>query len=185
VYRSSIDQEKALEALLYVAHRVGGDLYRTLKVLYLADKEHLRRYGRQIYGENYCAMSMGPTASLAYDTVKDVRENRRYTLGISGADSALTVIGNDYIKPLRQPDFDELSKSDIRVLTEIADEHGDQSFGEVMKATHDEAWEATALNQLMARDTIASSLDNGTELVHHLNDRFPGDVAEEDEQSDS
>jgi hypothetical protein len=56
------DAHKALEVILYVAGSV-PDMYRALKVLYFADREHLGRYGRLICGDTYVAMRLGPVPS--------------------------------------------------------------------------------------------------------------------------
>jgi hypothetical protein len=52
------DPQKALEAILYVATKAGTDKYGTLKILYVADKLHLRRYGRFIAGDIYYRLRM-------------------------------------------------------------------------------------------------------------------------------
>lgn len=41
------DAEKAVEVLLYIAEKC-PDVYKALKVLYFADKDHLAQYGRLI-----------------------------------------------------------------------------------------------------------------------------------------
>jgi len=46
----TFDQEKAVEAIIYIASRTDGDMYRSLKIHYIADKSHLEQYGRQWNG---------------------------------------------------------------------------------------------------------------------------------------
>lgn len=58
--------DKIVELLLYLAHtRPGADKYQAVKFFYLADREHIRRYGRPITFGDYVAMSYGPVASNA------------------------------------------------------------------------------------------------------------------------
>ena len=47
--------QKALETVVYLANK---DIrqYWVLKAIYLADKEHLQHYGRQIFSDRYIAM---------------------------------------------------------------------------------------------------------------------------------
>src|SRR5882672_10637583 len=60
--------DKIVELLLYLAHkRPGADKYQAVKFFYLADREHIRRYGRPITFDNYYALSYGPVASTALD----------------------------------------------------------------------------------------------------------------------
>ncbi|MEX0851949.1 MAG: Panacea domain-containing protein, partial [Bauldia sp.] len=65
-FRPKID--KIVELLLYLAHkRPDADKYQAVKFLYLADKEHLNRYGRPLTYEVYYAMDYGPVASVTLD----------------------------------------------------------------------------------------------------------------------
>ena len=67
---------KALETVVYLANKDQRQ-YWVLKAIYLADKENLSKYGRQIFGDRYIAMQLGPVPSLAYVIVKSVREDGR------------------------------------------------------------------------------------------------------------
>ena len=64
------EPEKALEAILYVASKAQTDKYATLKILYLADKLHLERYGRFISGDYYHALRHGSTPMHSYDMLE-------------------------------------------------------------------------------------------------------------------
>ncbi len=65
-FRPKLD--KIVELLLYLAHlRPNADKYQAAKFFYLADKEHLSRYGRPITSEAYFALPYGPVASNAMD----------------------------------------------------------------------------------------------------------------------
>jgi len=57
-YRS----EKVRQAVAYIASKLPGreNMYKVLKVMYFADKLHLKRYGRVIFGDRYIAMKHGP-----------------------------------------------------------------------------------------------------------------------------
>ena len=135
------DPEKATEALLYVAARVDGqDLYTTLKVLYLADKYHLHRYGRFIFGDSHHALPNGPVPQGAYDILKGVRGD---TNGVryEPAEHAIRIAGN-VILPQRDADTDVFSASDLECLNEAIDEFGKLPFGELKKITHDAAYKA-------------------------------------------
>src|SRR5436190_7723614 len=60
--------DKIVELLLYLAHkRPDADKYQAVKFFYLADREHINRYGRPISFEKYYAMSYGPVASTVLD----------------------------------------------------------------------------------------------------------------------
>lgn len=66
------DLDKALEVLLYIARRV-GDMYTTLKYIYLADRKSISRNARLLYGEKYGALQRGPTPDVAYDYLRNAQ----------------------------------------------------------------------------------------------------------------
>lgn len=60
---------KTTQALNYFARMSDGEInkLKALKLVYFADRYHLRRYGRPITGDEYLAMPYGPVASGAKD----------------------------------------------------------------------------------------------------------------------
>ena len=69
-FRPKLD--KIVELLLYLAHvRPDADKYQAVKFFYLADREHLNRYGRPITHEQYFALPYGPVASKAMDLLEE------------------------------------------------------------------------------------------------------------------
>ena len=135
--------EKIVELLLYLAHkRPGADKYQAVKFFYLADREHLIRYGRPISFETYYALSYGPVAS----TVLDLLNGNPWMLKRVGIEKLpfetelndkTTVIG----KPLREVKKELFSKSDFKIFDEIVDHYRDASFDDLFKATHEHyAW---------------------------------------------
>jgi len=65
------DHKKATQALNFFAKRAGGKITKlnALKLIYLADRYHLRKYGRPIFSDTYWAMPYGPVASSVKDIV--------------------------------------------------------------------------------------------------------------------
>jgi uncharacterized phage-associated protein len=61
--------EKATQSLNYVARKNGGEInkMKALKLIYLADRYHIRKYGRPVVGDDYYAMKQGPVASMTKD----------------------------------------------------------------------------------------------------------------------
>jgi uncharacterized phage-associated protein len=145
-YRPKI--EKIVELMLYLAHkRPGADKYQAVKFFYLADREHLIRYGRPISFENYYAMSYGPVASTVLDLLNGNLAAAR-KVGISELPFK-TEIGKakngsetTYIRmPSRKVNFDLFSKTDTKVFDEIIAKYRDASFDDLFKATHEHfAW---------------------------------------------
>ncbi len=141
--------EKIVELMLYLAHtRPGADKYQAVKFFYLADREHLIRYGRPITFENYFAMEFGPVAS----TVLDFLNGNLAQLKAAGltklpfeTEDGRTADGKYATTFIREPsrdvNLDLFSKSDIRVFDEVVTKYRDASFDDLFNATHEHfAW---------------------------------------------
>lgn len=70
---NAFDTAHAVQALDYLASRaVGRRMTKlvALKLLYLADRDHLRKHGRTVLGDEYFAMPYGPVASHSKDLIE-------------------------------------------------------------------------------------------------------------------
>src|SRR5258708_7726096 len=65
----SFSHRKATQALNFFARKAGGSInkMKALKLVYFADRYHLRKYGRPVVGDEYLAMNYGPVASGTKD----------------------------------------------------------------------------------------------------------------------
>lgn len=150
-FRPKLD--KTVELLLHLARKLpGADKYQAVKFLYLADREHLARYGRPITYDNYFALWYGPVASKALDLLEGdqrvLKEAQISKLPFKTA-SGKAPNGSDTIfisEPERDINLDLFSKSDIRVFEEIIEKYKSYTFKQLMDLTHQheaykEAWE--------------------------------------------
>jgi uncharacterized phage-associated protein len=145
--------DKVIELLVYLAQKCPGiDKYQVSKFFYLADREHLSRYGRPISYEPYFALWYGPVPTHALDLVEgDARVLRMaglkelpFLVEAGKADN-----GSDTVflrRANRDPNYDLLSKSDVRVLDEVIEKYRNHSFKQLMDLTHQHkaykaAWE--------------------------------------------
>lgn len=158
--------EKALEVLLYVVGKC-PDMYTALKVLYFADKEHLSKYGRIISSDRYVAMSHGPVPSGTYDLVKYVRNNWSFLLTIP-LDEAFKVEGFNII-PLRDPNLEMLSSSEIECLDSAIARYAGMSFGQLRRLCHDDpAFKAADENDFIPLEAFVKSVPDGERLWRYL-----------------
>ena len=101
------DEAKAIETMLYVAKRISrSDKYKICKMLYLADKTSLAKYGRFIFGESYSAMQQGATPSRSYDILKGIAKESSDDLCVEG----------NAVAAQRDANLDYFSESDIECL---------------------------------------------------------------------
>lgn len=158
---------KALEALVYVAQREQRH-YWALKAIYFADKEHLRKYGRQIFGDSYRAMKFGPVPSLAYDIVKTARGDGLLPFENPSPADALNVPNHKFIYPKREPNTRLLSQSDIECLEYGIAEVNNLGFGRLHRKSQDQAYKAVELDEDMTIESIVKTLDNSEEVLDYL-----------------
>jgi uncharacterized phage-associated protein len=160
------DAEKALEVLLYITKRV-PDMYRALKVLYFADKEHLAKYGRLICGDTYIAMEKGPVPSGVYDIVKHARGDGFCSVNIP-IKEAITLQGYS-IKPLREANLDYLSESEVECLNSAVEQYGYLSFAQIKKLSHDDAaFKESDENDQIPLEAIVKNLPDSELILGYI-----------------
>jgi len=124
------DRNKATQAILWLLHRNGGamDKVKLVKLVYLADWNHLIRYGRPIVGGSYCAMKLGPVSSELLnhieETTSDFATEQYRVLAKTTANEEL------------------LSESDIEILDEVYDKYRSCDSWKLVDITHRfKAWD--------------------------------------------
>ena len=108
--RFSFDYRKATQALNYFAIKEGGRInkMKALKLIFLADRYHLRKYGRLITNDNYLAMQHGPVPSVT----KDIAESNDY-LNDESKDYSI-----EYIEPINNLNLSSIKNVDKGVFSE-------------------------------------------------------------------
>lgn len=173
--KCKFDTEKAINAILYIARRIGtpADVYASLKAIYFADLCHLEQFGRQIYGETYTAMENGPVPSGAYDIVKFV--GGRASLPVDAPGAAEAMSADKYkLYPKRDADLSVFSRSDLICLERGIDRVRGKSFGQIKNDSHGSAYEKADPNGDMSLDDMIAEFQNAEALASHFADRFPG-----------
>ena len=163
-----LDIGKAVEVLLYVTKRVPS-MYNALKVLYFADKQHLARYGRLIYGDVYVAMRHGPVPSAAYDIVKAARGDGLHPTTLRPDELFSIDAEHHCVHPRREADLDCLSESEVECLDAAIEAYGSLPLGQLRKISHeDKAFQAADENDFMPVEAIASSLPHADQLLDYI-----------------
>lgn len=112
---------------------------KAVKLIYFADRYHLRKYGRPIVGDRYLAMKFGPVgsdvlniANLAENELSPdcLRYAKKYLTHTSGDVLAKNVVSRDDV------DFDVFSQTDIEALETVYREFGDRDQFELAEMTH-------------------------------------------------
>ncbi len=137
------DFPRALAVITYIASKGIPDLttYKMLKIIFLADKSHLVRYGRTITGDRYSALPDGPVPSHLYNLFKQVvkrpfsEEGRRIVANLEVEKN----VKHPRFTAKVGPDINELSRTDIAVLDNAVEKFGDFSFAQLKDLTHEMA----------------------------------------------
>ena len=129
--------KKATQALNFVASKKGGTVnkMKAIKLIFLADRLHLRKYGRPIIGDTYWAMKLGPVGSLALNIA-----------GLDRAPADALSYARKYIKPTNDKkrhfssqkpvDMNVFSKTDVECLEAVYEKFSDKDQFELKDITH-------------------------------------------------
>ena len=132
--RFPFDETKAVAALTLILQRSNrsrskGEL---VKLLYLADRAMILKRGSPITGDIFCALPHGMIVSKTLSLIDQM---------ILGQPSELfernfNVVGKWDLELRAVPDTGALSRSEIRVLDAVFEEHGNKSFSALRELTH-------------------------------------------------
>jgi uncharacterized phage-associated protein len=118
------DHKKAAQALNFFALQNGGEIEKlhALKLIFFADRYHLRKYGRPITNDQYWAMKFGPVASGVKDLfeLESVSHDERHYV------AALLKKGSkDYaVRSIAPVDAKVFSQTDLEALRFAWDNFG-------------------------------------------------------------
>lgn len=157
-FKFKIDKFIACIAIFAKENLPDLDKLKAVKLIYLADKYHLTRYGKPIVGDTYVRLDYGPVPSKALDIINDVQDNRpvSYESGKSNKDKFEEFL---VIKKRRfgrypiflskkDPDLNCLSESELEAIEETIKKYGQYSPIELIDITHkDSSWLKTAKNE--------------------------------------
>jgi uncharacterized phage-associated protein len=133
---SKLNYKKATQALNRFALKEGGRInkMKAYKLIYFADRYHLRKYGRLITNDDYVAMDNGAVPSQTRDMTE-----RTTWIGDTEKDYAGTYLKNDGkydLKSKSAPDNDVFSDSDIEALEFAWEKFGSLDQYQLGKLTH-------------------------------------------------
>jgi len=164
------------DTIYYILSKVGkADKLQIIKLIYLADKYHLIKYGRTITGDDYYAMEKGPVGTTAKDLLTFEE------------DDVFSPTAKDYIiKLVEQTDkkytykaknvdieLDTLSETDKEILNFVIEKFGDMSTDELIDYVHRypewKKYENSFRNRLIRRgkikiEELLSILDDDLDL---------------------
>jgi len=133
-----VDHEKITQILNFFASKSDGKIpkLKALKLVFLADRYHLRKYGRLISNDNYVAMKYGPVPSTTMniaeaDSFLDPKFKKYAVQYIKASNSGMRIESK---KPV---ETDYFSESDLEALNFAWDKFGNLTRWSISDFTHE------------------------------------------------
>jgi uncharacterized phage-associated protein len=122
------NRRRAIQAVLWFLNRHGGRLNKMhlVKLVFLADQNHLFRYARPIVGGQYFAMKLGPVPSELLDDIDRSATDGTLPFTLKAYDVVTGASANE----------DFLSESDIETLEAVNAKYGDMDKYRLSRLTH-------------------------------------------------
>ncbi|MCF6179053.1 MAG: SocA family protein [Geopsychrobacter sp.] len=171
--RFDFDKEKGVAAALYVVQQLMSSrcypgIHKIFKIFYFADQKHISKFGRPIVGDHYIAMKYGPVPSCLYDILRAVRGDGT-CLSAEEFRPYFEVEGNQ-VKPLQNPDMDELSESELECLNASIEENKKKGFGELTRLSHDAAYDRAQDDSRISLRDIAKTAGTSPAMISYMSE---------------
>lgn len=134
--------KKGTQALNYFACKKDGQInkMKAIKLVYLADRYHLRKYGRPVVGGVYWAMKYGPVSGKTLD-IANLEQKDLDTVCWKYASNFLVHPKGDVKKEnllsKHEVDLDVFSQTDIEAFETVYKEFADKDQFELADLTHE------------------------------------------------
>lgn len=142
------DERRAAEAAAFLLFMANGQLpvIKLVKLMYLAERLSLQRYGEPLTGDRLVSMPHGPVLSMTYDHINGALHSVEGGWDTWIADRADQMVALRDPSKIRSPEDDllGLSDSDLEVLREVWTGFGHWDRWALVRYTHSDAcpeWE--------------------------------------------
>jgi uncharacterized phage-associated protein len=130
------NHKKAVQCLNYFAGINGGIInkMKAIKLIWLADRAHIRRYGRPIIMDQYFALPFGPIPS----NTKDLAEVNVFSSEdeVTYRNNYINVIDKFTFQSVNKIDEKVFSQTDLTIIENIYSEFGNFSEYELSELSH-------------------------------------------------
>ena len=164
--RLRFNEAKATQASAVLLHMRGGRMkyLKLIKLLYLADREALRRWGRPITTDHYVSMKEGPVVSNIYNMI--VSEPLPWEQSVWH--QHIRTVSDWDVELIGEIPTDELSHAEEAVLKEIFLAHGHKNRWAIVDETHKfPEWKnpGTSSTQITYREVLKALNKSGEEIT--------------------
>jgi uncharacterized phage-associated protein len=136
--RFAFDERKAAEVAAYLLKLHGGEMnyMRLIKLMYVAERVSLTRYGRPIAGDRYVSMKHGPVLSEVYRLIRQEKPGRWWS-------ELIGPLSRYEVRLRTTCDFGSLCDAEIEILDEVSRLYRTMDQFHLRDMTHEEfeEWE--------------------------------------------
>ena len=124
---------KVTQMAAYLLKKRGGQMsyMKLIKLLYLAERQAMAKWGESMSGDKFVSMPHGPVLSETYSLISGETEGYWNELIKGEADYELSLAHNIEID-----DLDELCLAEMKILDKVFDEFGKMNRWEIRNYTH-------------------------------------------------
>lgn len=135
------DEKKATQVAAYLLWKRGGEMayLKLMKMMYLAEKKYLLKYGDSLMGDQMVSMPRGPVLSSVCDLFKGNR-NKYWDSWIKNpGNNNLALVDSVKVKKCNPLDtFDELSTAEKKILDYVFDKCGNKNRWNLVGRLHNQ-----------------------------------------------
>jgi len=126
------DEVKATQAAAYLLKLRGGQMHylKLIKLLYLADRTALLRWGIPITTDRYVSMDHGPVVSRIYNLITDETPKPVWAEFVSAP------LGEYEVQLLKEAPTDRLSRAEEKLLSETFEKFGRMNRWDLVDYVH-------------------------------------------------
>jgi uncharacterized phage-associated protein len=147
-YPSLFDEKRTAQAAAFLLNRAGGQLHvlTLMKLMYLSERESLRKYGDTITGDSFVSMQNGPVLSMMLNMLNGFVKTTQdgWDRWISDRAEHLVELNTERRAANFEDTLDALSESDVECLDAVWRQFGHMSRWKLVEYTHSDAcpeWE--------------------------------------------
>jgi uncharacterized phage-associated protein len=134
-----MDFEKSLNTILYILKEIGSEVSKTkiLKLLFFADFEHVRKFGRPITWDKYCKLPRGPVPSYLLTVIDKIlgkssakiptKQINKFKKAIRIKEAPYLGVKAAFLSPYLEPNMNDISPSEIETINAVLKKYGSKS----------------------------------------------------------
>lgn len=164
--------DKAVQAIRWMLLKQPQlDFHTLLKAVYFADKEHLNRHGRPVFGARYRAMNFGPVPLEVYEMLKQ----EPYWLSELQVDEYPWTTHGYHVKRTTDEDvaMDDFSHLDMESLEHGFQKSSAMTFSERTRETHGNDWLRANLGMMRYEDMLDEERPDRAAVIGELKRMAP------------